>query len=134
IGQFAFTPAIGKNYKAIISLPGGKIFEQPLPVAEKNGYVMNVINEEGGRLKIKLSARIQAGQNGETLLLLVHSRSGARISQQQKITYGSESIIYIDRSQLKEGINYITLFDKDQRPVCERLVFASPARAITSGL
>src|SRR5438045_7842979 len=83
IGQFAFTPAIGKNYKAIILLPGGKSFEQPLPVAEKNGYVLNVTNEEGGRLKIKLNARIQAAQNGETLLLLVHSRTGGRISRQQ---------------------------------------------------
>jgi|GraSoiStandDraft_4_1057263.scaffolds.fasta_scaffold00175_14 hypothetical protein len=134
IGQFTFTPAIGKNYKAIILLPGGKLFEQPLPVAEKNGYVMNVISEEGGRLKIKINARIQAAQNGETLLLLVHSRNGVRISREHNITYGSESVIYTDRSQLTPGINYITVFNKDKQPVCERLVFVRPTHSITAEL
>ncbi len=134
IGQFTFTPAIGKTYKAIILLPGGSSFEQSLPAAEKNGYSMNVTREDGERLKIKINARMQNGQPGEPVYVSIHSRNTSRPLERQMVTNNAELIMYVNKSKLYEGVNYITVFDKDYQPVCERLVFKRPEQKALVGL
>jgi hypothetical protein len=134
IGHFTFMPAEGKSYKAIVLLSEGNFIEQALPVAKKYGYVMNVTNEEGNKLKVKIRANAQPGQTGEQLFLLVSNGQTVKLSQQKNILYDSELIFYVERSQLGEGLNYLTLFNKERQPVCERLVFNRPASFISAGV
>ncbi len=132
IGNFSFKPLDGKTYKVMVLLPGGKYIEQPMASAQKFGYVMNVFNEEGGRLKIRIKAKAQPGQTGEQMFLLVSNHQLTKLSQQLDILYDSESTSYVDRARLGEGINYLTLFNKDHQPVCERLVYNRPVSSLSA--
>ncbi|HEX7905961.1 MAG TPA: hypothetical protein VF487_18945 [Chitinophagaceae bacterium] len=127
IGNFIFRPLPGKTYKASVLLPDGKFLEPPLPVVEEYGYVMNVTDNKEGKLKIKIQARTNKTiETGEQLFFLVHNNQSTRFLQQSYISYTNELLVDIDKQKLGEGINYITLFNKDQQPVCERLVFVRP--------
>lgn len=124
IGYFMFRPLPGKTYKASVLLPDGKFLERPLPIAEKYGYMMNVTDNKDGKLKLRINAKTnRTGETGENLFLLVHNNRSVSFLQQSYISYNNELVISIDKQKLGEGINYITLINKDQQPVCERLVF-----------
>lgn len=122
LGHFNFKPVKGKTYSAIVILPEGKFFIQALPIAESFGYVMNVTNE-ATQVNVKVQATHQPTQEGETLSLLIYNNRGATVSQQKKITYGSDLGFSINKAQLSPGLNFITLFDQNQQPVCERLIY-----------
>ncbi|HEY6503682.1 MAG TPA: hypothetical protein VIZ28_06910 [Chitinophagaceae bacterium] len=127
IGNFLFRPLESKTYKATILLQDGKFIDQALPVTEKYGYVMNITDNKDGKLKVRIQAKTsRSGETGEQLFLLVHNSRSVRFSQQPYISYNNELVSYIDRSKLGEGVNHVTLFNKDQQPVCERLVFIRP--------
>ncbi|MEI9912991.1 MAG: hypothetical protein WDO71_27120 [Bacteroidota bacterium] len=131
IGHFTFKPVAGKSYTAIILLPGGKYIHRALPVAEPFGYVMNVTDNKDGRLKVVVQAKArQTNQAGEDLFLLAHNPQSIKFSAQRYISYNNELVFYIDKVRLGEGVNHVTLFNKDQQPVCERLVFIHPSSPV----
>jgi len=134
IGNFTFKPLAGRTYKATILLPVGRAFTSSLPIVYDHGYVMNVTDNNDGRLKVRIQARSkEAGQRGETVFLLAHTRHQIKKSEYGFINYETDLVFYIDKATLDEGISHFTLFNKDQQPICERLVFIRPASlAITN--
>lgn len=128
IGNFTFNPETGHIYKATIQLPNGKSFSSPLPAVYESGYVMNVTDNGDGRLKIKVRAKgKEMEKRGENVFLLAHSRRVLKMAEAGYVNYESDLVFYIDKSKLVEGVSHLTLFNKDQQPVCERLVFIRPS-------
>jgi hypothetical protein len=134
IGNFTFKPLAGHSYKAVVTLPDGRSFNSSLPAVYANGYVMNVTDNNDGRLKVRIQARSkEAGQRGETVFLLAHTRQQLKRVEYGFINYETDLVLYIDKAKLDHGISHLTLFNKDRQPVCERLVFTRPANlSITS--
>lgn len=127
IGSFIFKPVAGRNYKATILLPEGKVFTKALPTAYEYGYVMNVTDNRDGRMKVRVQARgKEPGQRGEQVFLLGHTRQVLKVAETGYVNYENDLVLYIDKTKLEQGVSHFTLFNKDQQPVCERLVFTKP--------
>ncbi|HKZ65560.1 MAG TPA: hypothetical protein VJ111_04360, partial [Chitinophagaceae bacterium] len=127
IGNFTFIPGAGRAYKATILLPEGEFFTSPLPAVYDYGYIMNVTDNKDGRLKVRIQAKVkETGQRGEKVFLLAHTRHVLKVAEAGYVNYENDLVLYIDKARLTEGISHFTLFNKDQQPVCERLVFTRP--------
>ncbi|HEX7847496.1 MAG TPA: hypothetical protein VF476_16965 [Chitinophagaceae bacterium] len=122
-GSFILRSSPAEKYKASFLLPGGRSFEQSLPMAEKTGYVMGMTDEDNKVIKIKIEARVNnSGKTGETVVLL-NNNGGTKILQQAFLSYENGLTVQIDKQKLSEGINSIVLVNSDQQVVGERPVF-----------
>jgi len=127
IGSFTFRPAANQEYKAIIALPGGKLLTSVLPTVYENGYVMNVIDDNDGRIKIRIRIKKDESKgSGEKVFVLIHNRQVLRVAETGFVNNANELFFQVDKNKLGDGISQVTLFNKDGRPVCERLVFVRP--------
>ena len=135
IGNFTFKPLAGRTYKAAILLPEGRSFTSSLPAVYDYGYTMNVTDNKDGRLKIRIQAKgKEPGQRGEKLFLVTHTRQSLKVAETGYVNYESDLVLYIDKTKLGEGISHLTLFNKDQQPVCERLVFIKPEDKVSASI
>jgi hypothetical protein len=66
----------------------------------------------------------------ETVWLLAHSRQQVVVAAQAELLDGSARFT-IRADQLLEGISHFTLFNAEQKPLCERLYFQQPKRQLT---
>jgi hypothetical protein len=132
MGNFLFKPLQGHGYRATIHLSGDKIISKDLPVVYDHGYVMNVADNHDGKLKVRIQAKgNDPVKRGEHVFLLAHSRQKIKVAETGFVNYETDLVFTIDKAQLNEGITHFTLFNKDQQPVCERLVFKKPNRKDT---
>lgn len=135
IGNFKFKPLAGRTYKATILLPEGRSFTSSLPAVYDHGYVMNVTDNKDGRLKVRVQAKSkEPGQRGERVFLLTHTRQSLKVAEAGYVNYENDLVLYIDKTKLGEGISHLTLFNKDQQPVCERLVFTKLAGEVSTSI
>ncbi|MDB5155388.1 MAG: hypothetical protein JWR50_95 [Mucilaginibacter sp.] len=124
IGSFVFTPAGHHVYKAAVSI-NNQVMIKELAVSE-SGYVLrSTAAGEGWNVKIQ-RAGIAAT---ESLFLLVHSRNAVKIAR-EVIFMNDSAGFEIDKNKLDDGLNYVTLFDARQRPLCERLIFKRPSKKL----
>ena len=128
IGSFTFKPATNQEYKATIALPGGKSLTSLLPTVYENGYVMNVTDNNDGRIKIMIRInKDESKGSGEKVFVLMHNRQVLKAAETGFVNNANELVFQMEKNKLGEGISQVTLFNKDGRPVCERLVFVRPS-------
>lgn len=125
IGSFSFTPKNNKRYKAFITTQTGKVITQNITPPLPAGYVMNLSEIEDGRLKIT----VQTNTGNNFIYLFIHTGQEAKAIELINFTNGNAEFV-IDKSRLGEGISHITLFDKNNQPVCERLYFKRPQQQL----
>jgi len=127
IGSFVFRPAEGYTYNAVLMLPSGEKIVQPIPAAEQYGYVMNVSDDKNGSYRIKVLGKNKPGESiTGNVFLVAHTKKAAKQVQQGTVNDSQEMIFYLDRDRLGDGVTCLTLFDREGRAVCERLVFIPP--------
>jgi hypothetical protein len=126
LGHFYFTPGTDSLHKVALSFNGGQKGEFRLPSARSTGYVMTVSDSSESILKVvaRYSSRNSAGSG---MYLFVHSR---QVVTNALSWSGNEAIFTIPKSDLRDGISHITLFDWQLRPVCERLYFKAPTNTL----
>ncbi len=121
IGNFKITPQPGKQYRVVVKdLSGNIIGIKEIPQARDDGYGMRLY-EEGEKILIDVRSKF----NDDALrvvYLIVHAR-GKLVTSAMKGLHLNTGTFTLDRSGLPEGISHITIFDQDNRPVCERLYF-----------
>ena len=122
IGSFTFTPSEATGYRAIIKI-GAERMIKDLPEINESGYVMQATDHgENWDVAIQNSNTPKA----TNMYIIVHSRNEIKLAQRGSLVNGVTHFI-VSKDKLGEGVNYITLFDDQQRPVCERLIFNRPA-------
>jgi hypothetical protein len=117
-GMFKFVPKAGNRYRATVVL-NGATFKYDLPVSLAKGVVMQVI-EQKDAFAIVLNSSLPNGIKGFKLT-----------GRQRDNLVGSSEIlgdvngakVMIPKNILKQGIAQFTLFDNNDSPLCERLVF-----------
>lgn len=120
IGRFEFTPHAGDNYKAIIfDFSNRPVSEKLLPVLQAGTSIMVTDSTEWIRV------RVSSTQPLIYTTLVVHTRQSVKIAEQQVSRTNSVEFL-IDRNKLSDGISHFTIFDFENRPVCERLYFQKP--------
>jgi hypothetical protein len=125
MGRFAFTPANGKQYRAVLTDATGKTFTRPLPAIQEQGYTMQV---EDGKEQLRVTIKA-ATSAASSVYLLVHTRLAAIRADQQTLRDNTASFT-VDKKTLGEGISHLTVFDANRKPVCERLYFKRPERRL----
>ena len=127
MGNFILNPQTDQQYKAMIVLPGGKTFVTALPVVYPYGYVMNVADNKDGRFKVKIRAKAKSQEpKGEKVFLVTHTKQALKKAEAGYVNYENELILFVDKTAIGDGISQLTLFNKEQQPVCERLIFKKP--------
>jgi hypothetical protein len=123
IGNFVFTPKQGHQYRALMQTPDGTL-EMELPAAIDAGYSMAAGDASDGKIRVAVHAR--GGRSG-SLYLFSQCRQVPGISRTAKLS-GDSVLFLLDKDDLGQGINQLTLFDESLRPVCERLYFKRPSQ------
>ncbi|WP_346239087.1 hypothetical protein ABDK00_010145 [Niabella insulamsoli] len=117
LGQFSFTPAPGEKYNAIIDNHGKRAIANIAP-ADPNGYNMHV-TEKNNSYQILINNRNKSGS-----MIYLSAHDGQTSSFSTKLSIGTSPVeLSVEKSKLKRGINYFTVFDQNHAPLMERLVF-----------
>jgi len=127
MGSFILKPAANEVYRAVIRVNRDTIPVRKLPEIQSSGYVMRV-TDEGARWDIQ----IQNADSSATSVMyaVVHTNYAIKAAEGLQLTNGSAHL-GIDKSKLDEGVNFITVFDEQKRPVTERLIFKRPGKKLT---
>lgn len=129
MGVLALLPQMGSSYTAVVSdgTYQGQRFTLPKALAE--GFVLAVNRTENDDLLVRISK--SAGMESQTEVRLVVQANG-EVQQAIKLPISNASISFnITQEKLMTGINQLTLFTADNKPLAERLVFVQPKQVQT---
>ncbi|MXV49452.1 TonB-dependent receptor plug domain-containing protein [Pedobacter sp. HMF7647] len=123
IGSFALSPEQGKSYTAVAKLPDGSEKTFDLPKVAQDGYVLSVSNNSSDSLYLRVTASPSLTASGKEIIVLGQSNA--------EVTYIAKSVMQsnggltarIPKGKFPEGITHFTVFDSEQKPVAERIVF-----------
>ena len=123
IGKFSFTPLKGERYKAKITLENGKSFEKTIENIKENGIVISVNNIRNDKTIITLSTNEESFNKikDKPYKLLLHKDGNVK-SIPIAFT-NTKELIVIASTDLFKGVNTVTLFDSENRPLLERMFF-----------
>lgn len=130
MGRFSFTPQANEAYRVRVQLENGRVLTENVPAAVTAGYLLNITANIAEALQMRVGT---AGQ-GESLTVVAHNRAGVRQAVQIQVGSGAEGTARIEKSRLAPGINFITLFNGQQQPVAERLVFVRPDNKLNADI
>ncbi len=129
IGRFAFTPAQGHTYRAIITHPNQKKSIYPLPASFGEGMVVH-LSETDRKTKVTVKGIFSSPTQPSTVYLLAHTRHEVIFCEAQPFRDG-QAVFTLDKNSFGEGISHLTIFNDVMTPVCERLYFKKPAQELT---
>lgn len=124
MGYFAFQPAAGQTYTATVKFPDGSEKKTVLPRAQAEGFVLGAVNSDSTNLLVKISASPAMVAAGGELTLIAQSNSVVKFVSKNKLNDAVFSAS-IPKSRFPTGILQLTLFNQQNQPVAERLVFIS---------
>ncbi|HEY4197870.1 MAG TPA: hypothetical protein VGM63_20155, partial [Mucilaginibacter sp.] len=125
IGAFNLKPSQQTGYKAIIKI-GNTVITKDLPEISESGYVMQTTDHEGN---LDVSVQNSGTANSDKIYLIVHNHHTITQAEAGTLVNGGAHF-NISKNKLAEGISYITLFDENQKPLCERMIFRRPERKL----
>ena len=126
MGSFFFRPQPEKKYKAIAYANDQK-WTFDFPEAKPKGYVMRIDFLRGDKMNILLKSNIQEGLKECRLIAQIHGELIVEMDEIKSIN--DEAVVVIPTEELRSGILQVTLFDKNKRPQCERIVLINNSNA-----
>ncbi len=118
IGSFIFIPETGNTYKVVVEALGiAKEFS--IPIAEQEGVVLTVKNEDASRVNCLIQ---RSKKYSEEPFIIGLFQQGKLSEGAVKTVFGQEHISF-SKGGLHPGVAVITLFDKNYLPLAERVIF-----------
>jgi hypothetical protein len=119
LGSLLFKPEPGRQYTAeFFGSYAGASF--PLPVAQPEGFVLLVDNLKDGQIYVR--AKGSAAVQEDSLWIVVQTRNVIFHSGAIKLK-GGLGDTQIPKAKFSPGVCRLTLFDRQGKPRCERLLF-----------
>jgi hypothetical protein len=129
-GTFKLKPLAGDTYKVRAYLGGSSPKDFALPELFKSGYVMHLTyGEKTLNMSISASPSLPVSETG-SLYLVIHNRGTIEMEEIIEITNGSFAKSY-NLNDFSDGINQLTLFNKDFVPIAQRLFFVNPREIVS---
>ncbi len=132
MGFFALQPVAGQTYTACVRTGDGPLTSYPLPAVSAEGASLQVDNLSS-RDKVRIFVQHNFASQTGAMTLIAQSRGMVLQTAQVPLARKSSSV-QIPRTQFVEGITQLTLFDAENRPVCERLIFVDRNEQIRIGI
>ncbi|WP_323757561.1 Plug domain-containing protein [Roseivirga sp.] len=117
MGLFTLLPQKGESYSVKLT---GKNETYSLPKLENEGYGIQVI-QRPNQLRLIFRANVSNPSKGR-FKALIHTRGLVSHTIEVDLSKG-EALGVISTDEIPAGISHITLFDENDRPLLERLVF-----------
>lgn len=124
MGSFNLAVQPGLIYKAIWKDPDGVQHETQLPNCKRNGATLRT-DVENGVLKFTVERAEGAGDEMKELVVLAHINHQTVYGARLNLRNVSKARAPIPTDSLPDGIMQITLFNKLNQPLAERLVFVN---------
>lgn len=125
IGHFYFTPEADESYHAVVIDAQGNRSKHTFPKIERIGYTMSV-TDNGNVITIDVRS---SGINNSNVYLFAHTRLKI-VKRERTLLSENAARFTIRKDDLGEGITHLTIFNEQQQPVCERLVFKRPEKKL----
>ena len=123
MGKFQMIPIEGKNYYAKIKTPDGKEMRQELPKAAKQGYSLSYRALRGKNFITITTNEATLAQNSNAALTVVCKAKGIPYLETVQTLTEKTLSFELPKDKAPEGISQITLFDSNNKPQSERLVY-----------
>ncbi len=125
LGKFNFNPKAGVEYVAKIEFDDGSVETTTLQKPSKVGISFSVKNVDDDRFIISLTTNEATKEiiNEKQFYLLVHKDGHAN---RTPITFPKNKLFVskvLNKEVLNKGLNILTLFNPDGKPIAERLIF-----------
>lgn len=134
MGSFRLVPAVGQQYRAVVTLPGGRQAEYPVPASQPTGYSLHV-SETAADFVVTLHRHLAAGASAAgPALLLAQVRGKVGFAAQVPVSGAAPVIARLPKAKLRPGLAHITLFDEQGTAQCERLVLVPNAPGVRLAL
>jgi hypothetical protein len=123
MGLFAMLPIAGQHYQAVVNPVAGGLAFRPglvfeLPSALNKGLALQVKQTDS-----VIHAIIRAAAISDSTLSMTLKHTGKTILSQSLNLKDAQLTFRISTATLPEGISAITIYDKEGKPECERLVY-----------
>ena len=119
--SFLFKPLSNTDYSIVLNDYRGKPIPVSMPVIQPAGWVMSVKDTLSGYYKISVATKSE----DERINLIIHCRGKVLFSNSARIKSGKAQFL-VESKDWPDGISHLTLFDTEEMPVAERLVFKMP--------
>lgn len=127
-GKFIMVPDLQNNYKLKLTFANDSQVSFTLPPAKKEGINIMVTNnyrQDKVLLSVNVNEATQAKLKDRTFYLITH-QSGKTAKLEIDFDEKKSVLVALERTALPKGLNIITLFDDNFKPVLERLFFNGP--------
>jgi hypothetical protein len=118
---FQFKPQANVEYTIVLNDYRGRLIPVTLPQIQPAGWVMTVADTLSGHSKVSVAAVTE----DDRVRLVIHTRGKIVYSESSRIKGGKAEFL-ADRKDWPEGIAHLTVFNSENMPVAERLVFKMP--------
>lgn len=124
LGSFTLMPVAGITYRVKGTYKNGESFDAELPAALTEGYSMHIKNTDSLNVQVTVSASSSMfdKHKGHNLTLVARHADKTYFSGQFTLS-NDQTGINIPKAKLPAGISSIILYDEQNHPNCERLVY-----------
>ncbi len=131
MGKFDFIPLAGETYLATCLIAGKYKKEMLLPIVKEEGVVLS-IKREGQNLRFSVDAKTGTGENmvPDYMLGIEDNQMAFKVPLQFS---GKKMVGTIPAQQLPSGILQVTIFNRQNQPLAERLVFINAEEYVSNG-
>ncbi len=130
MGSFNFVPVRGAQYHALISNDDGSAQRYDLPRVFEGGYVLNVKNINQDELMVIIKTNEQTLEMQDTLPVYLEVRTAkGNFLIEMYLSYRAQTIT-LQKESIPPGIVHLILYDANNKPHCERLLYLDPAPRI----
>ena len=125
LSKFSFTPVSGDDYSVMVSLKNGQEITTSLKSANSTGISLSVNNLHPTQviLSINTNEKTLASLQQKPYIVLVHQNGNMNGIEFFFSEHNTNVVLPIKKSSLNPGVNIITLFNDQQEPNLERLVY-----------
>ncbi|MGQ7944240.1 hypothetical protein [Flavobacterium sp. WC2509] len=123
MGKFQIIPIEGKQYYAKIKTKAGVELRSELPKVTKLGYLLNYRLFKGKNIITINTNSETLAQNPNGVLTVVCKARGISYLESNQTLIETSLSFELPKDKIPEGISQITLFDSNNKPQSERLVY-----------
>jgi len=125
MGRFAFRPATGRSYHVEITRPRSITEKFSLPLAEKDGCVVNSYDDYDSKRKT-IVVRVACSRSRKVIVSAM-VRDNLVDAAAVKVRRGRPAVVHLTAATKRvggaQGVARVTVFDAKLRPLAERLVY-----------
>ena len=122
MGKFSFQPIANQKYTAYLRKKTEPFKAFAFPEVKPEGYIMMVNNlTTNDKMKVLIYANFPDNADKE-VNIVAHTRGLVAFATKGKVSKKGLQL-NVPTSELPDGITQLTLFDHQNQPVCERVIF-----------